>query len=70
MSMLCASLTVYNSVAKWLVRLANTDSQCSFVLFRYFSENRWNKRGIAVTPVMFGIAFTWLVLNQVRLRWL
>ncbi|KAI0224328.1 Xanthine dehydrogenase [Lamellibrachia satsuma] len=27
-------------------------------------ENRWKKRGIAITPVKYGIAFTVLALNQ------
>jgi len=33
------------------------------------SENRWKKRGIALTPTKFGISFTATFLNQVNL-WL
>lgn len=29
-------------------------------------ENRWKKRGIALTPTKFGISFTALFMNQVR----
>ena len=35
------------------------------MLWHISSENRWKKRGIAVIPVKFGIAFTVPFLNQV-----
>ncbi|XP_022086122.1 xanthine dehydrogenase/oxidase-like isoform X2 [Acanthaster planci] len=34
------------------------------VVDQFNSENRWRKRGIAATPTKFGIAFTYLPLNQ------
>ena len=30
------------------------------------AENRWRKRGIALVPSKFGLAFTFTTLNQVR----
>ena len=30
----------------------------------FYSENRWKKRGMALTPTKYGIAFTRLPLNQ------
>lgn len=29
-------------------------------------ENRWRKRGLAMTPTKFGISFTATFMNQVR----
>ena len=31
-----------------------------------FSENRWKKRGISAVPVLYGISFTVIFLNQVQ----
>lgn len=38
----------------------------TFLLFRS-RENRWKKRGIALTPTKFGISFTAFFMNQVKL---
>lgn len=33
---------------------------------KFNKENRWRKRGLALVPTKFGIAFTALFLNQVN----
>ena len=37
---------------------------CTCLCFNFGSENRWKKRGLALTPTKFGIAFGALFLNQ------
>jgi xanthine dehydrogenase/oxidase len=48
-------------------QIADVDARRAAVA-KFNQENRWRKRGLAVTPTKFGINFTAKFMNQVCLR--
>jgi len=54
---------VVNEIFNKLIKKSNYKKRC-LEIKKYNSKNKYKKRGIAITPVKFGISFTTIHLNQ------